>query len=371
MGLLSIFQTLFVRSFLHFSFRGRILWRGFLINCFVWDRQTCSCAVPIFAQVVFTSKHFLTQNIFSLSPLRIILANLEISHRSILADGGCEYIGAKSHPVPTLEDYRTFQESHGANPLLWIGNFGLLALSVYLNTSFWIINASEGGMHLVDMVPDQVDTSDWRPVQAPDGLPEVSDRRSAHLWMSHNHYQVLLTEEMLPEVPSELLPSADFTCGQCKKILPTGNKLVRHMLQRHNITEPAVGLGRFRCDQCGFRAERRNRLVEHLRIHSKGCAPVSCGKCTYASPHPEDLRDHVRIKHVADSSVVEGGFICDLCGYFSKSMIPMRKHHKSVHPGGLPYSCDLCPVTASCVATLRKHKSHRHGDQLGRAGPSS
>ena len=68
-------------------------------------------------------------------------------------------------------------------------------------------------MHLVDMVPDQVDTSDLRPVQAPDGLPEVSDRRSAHLWMSHNHYQVLLTEEMLPDLTPVFLPFAFFSFG--------------------------------------------------------------------------------------------------------------------------------------------------------------
>ena len=135
----------------------------------------------------------LASNIFSQFLFRIILANLESSYRTITADGGYEYIGAKAHPVFTLEDFRKFHDNHGANPQLWIGNFGLVALSFYLDTPFWIVNSSEGGMVLIDMVPGPV--LNLPPVQVPDDLAEVPIRWSAHLLLSHSHYQVLLTDE--------------------------------------------------------------------------------------------------------------------------------------------------------------------------------
>ena len=302
----------------------------------------------------------LASNIFSQFLFRIILANLESSYRTITADGGNEYIGAKAHPVFTLEDFRKFHDTHGANPQLWIGNFGLVALSFYLDTPFWIVNSSEGGMILIDMVPGPV--LNLPPVQVPDDLPEVPIRRSAHLLLSHSHYQVLLTDELLPGVLSELLPATEFPCNQCKMVLTTGNKFTRHMRTVHKRNDFAhVGTGDLKCTRCPYQTRRKDHLVEHRRIHSKNLSPVPCNQCDYASRQPEDLKNHIRIKHAANSRVVDGGSTCNFCGHLSRTVHAMKKHQRNVHADGLQYTCKHCPFTSRRTTMLKKHQNYSHG----------
>ena len=291
---------------------------------------------------------------------RIILANIESSYRSISADRKYEYIGTTAHPVFTLEDYRQFHDTHGAHPQLWIGNFGLMALSYYLNTSFWIVNSTEGGMALIDMVPGPL--LKLPAVQAPDDLPEVPALRSAHLFLSHSHYQVLLTNALLPGVLSQLLPATEFPCKQCQKVLASGNKFTRHMRTVHKRNDVApVGTGGLKCVHCPYQTCRRDQLVEHRRIHSKNLPPVACKQCNYTSRQSEDLNNHIRMKHAANSRVADGGFTCNFCGHLSKTVHAMKRHQKHVHADGLQYSCKLCPFTARRPTMLNQHQRHNHG----------
>ena len=215
-------------------------------------------------------------------------------------------------------------------------------------------------MALIDMVPGPL--LKLPAVQAPDDLPEVPALRSAHLLLSHSHYQVLLTNALLPGVLSQLLPATEFPCKQCQKVLASGNKFTRHMRTVHKRNDVApVGTGGLKCVHCPYQTCRKDQLVEHRRIHSKNLPPVACKQCNYTSRQSEDLNNHIRMKHAANSRVADGGFTCNFCGHLSKTVHAMKRHQKHVHADGLQYSCKLCPFTARRPTMLKQHQRHNHG----------
>jgi uncharacterized Zn-finger protein len=104
----------------------------------------------------------------------------------------------------------------------------------------------------------------------------------------------------------------------------------------------------FNCRFCNAPFVRRDKLNEHLRIHT-GERPYKCDYCDKSFPRKDGLRFH-RMSHTGDKP-----HECDIC---HKSFIRKDKlvNHLRTHSGEKPFKCDVCHKWFSRKDKLSAHR---------------
>ncbi len=176
-----------------------------------------------------------------------------------------------------------------------------------------------------------------------------------------------------------------FVCSHCSKEFIRESALQNHILRYHPEKEGALD-NTFLCPICGDRYVRRWMLENH--INRKHDAAVKRHKCPQEGCHrsfmaKSELESHFRCH------TNERPYLCDLCGYASKTKQMLSRHrhshtgernyqceyctfrtshswglrrHMRCHIGTRPYKCPHCPYTCNVIENLKKHilttKSH-------------
>ncbi|XP_064467259.1 zinc finger and BTB domain-containing protein 24-like [Ornithodoros turicata] len=148
-----------------------------------------------------------------------------------------------------------------------------------------------------------------------------------------------------------------FQCHLCGRTFAHRSTLSTHI--KHHL-----GLKRYACSQCPFRAVRPSMLRRHQKsIHSTGvCArTLYCHVCGLAHYNQQSLRQHI-LRHNLDSLHNccdttygdEQALLCDTCGFSTANMHQLIRH-KRKHTGERPFKCELCNFSSSRSGPLQRH----------------
>ena len=123
-----------------------------------------------------------------------------------------------------------------------------------------------------------------------------------------------------------------FTCEECVK-----NFTTRRFYQLH-IKKEHTDKGKFICEICGKRFEKKVNFYKHKKAHTKN-SNYQCGKCEKRFVNVSTLTDHTNLKHKEIRT--ENYHECRECGkkfLFDKSY----KSHKRIHRGWGEFKCAFC-----------------------------
>lgn len=192
-----------------------------------------------------------------------------------------------------------------------------------------------------------------------------------------------------------------FSCQLCPKIFTLKKSLTVHLRYIHKKEEKP-----FACKMCDFRCIANCLLVVHMRVHT-GDLPFKCNICVKAYTEKNKLEQHKRQAHgmgllcklcnraystqknldlhINNHHQEMGPFICDICGYSTKSkknllrhfQVHLRSHecdickkkfptnsvkisHMRSHTGEKPFKCPICSNTFALKRSISKHIKKTH-----------
>ncbi|XP_035663385.1 oocyte zinc finger protein XlCOF19-like [Branchiostoma floridae] len=119
--------------------------------------------------------------------------------------------------------------------------------------------------------------------------------------------------------------------------------------KRHKGEKP------FMCGECGYRARKKCRLVDHMRTHT-GEKPFKCNQCNFKTPYERNLVDHMK-KHTS----VEP-YSCEICEYQTYRKPDLERHMMS-HTGVKPYKCKDCDYRTTHKSHLTRHMRRHTGER--------
>ena len=128
-----------------------------------------------------------------------------------------------------------------------------------------------------------------------------------------------------------------------------------------------------KCEQCDFIAANKIDMKNHTRsAHRQKCE--DCGyfltakeyrtghncpsKIGPGPPDPDMLQGATRLTRIRSAvKLIQGGYICMICGFLSDEIMPQRYHHLLRHS---QYQCLYCPFKAISETALKKHMKYKH-----------
>ncbi|CAH1250328.1 ZNF665 [Branchiostoma lanceolatum] len=126
--------------------------------------------------------------------------------------------------------------------------------------------------------------------------------------------------------------------------------------QAGNQTDLSIHLGKhantITCDMCGYIANTKERLEQHIEEHSTAHKIYSCTACDFATPDQPCL-----VRHMT-SHDLDRQFPCDHCDYRAKKKEVLAVHMR-LHTGEKPLKCSKCDFATSLGHALRTHE-RRH-----------
>ncbi|XP_035663314.1 zinc finger protein 37 homolog [Branchiostoma floridae] len=111
----------------------------------------------------------------------------------------------------------------------------------------------------------------------------------------------------------------------------------------------------FMCGECGYRAYRKCRLVEHMRTHT-GEKPFKCNHCNYKTSFKQELSYHMKRHPDAEP------YRCEICDYKTYRK-PCIEKHIMCHSGVKPYKCKDCDYSTSNNSHLSRHRRRHTGEK--------
>ncbi|XP_066288038.1 zinc finger protein 658B-like [Branchiostoma lanceolatum] len=108
----------------------------------------------------------------------------------------------------------------------------------------------------------------------------------------------------------------EFKCRICQHTTDTKLGLKMHVSQQHRYGNL------YRCNTCGYLGKTANKLIDHIRTHTKE-KPFSCKLCKYACSRQDNLAIHMRV-HKKDTV-----YDCPKCDFLTLSVAEIEAHHKT------------------------------------------
>ncbi|XP_078601646.1 uncharacterized protein LOC144876341 isoform X1 [Branchiostoma floridae x Branchiostoma japonicum] len=108
----------------------------------------------------------------------------------------------------------------------------------------------------------------------------------------------------------------EFKCRICRHTTDTKLGLKMHVSQQHRYGNL------YRCNTCGYLGKTANKLIDHIRTHTKE-KPFSCKLCKYACSRQDNLAIHMRV-HKKDTV-----YDCPKCDFLTLSVAEIEAHHKT------------------------------------------
>lgn len=140
--------------------------------------------------------------------------------------------------------------------------------------------------------------------------------------------------------------SGNFECGQCRKVLGSGQSLSRHMkIHKTDVVKRP-------CPHCDKLFARADDLKRHIRTHTNE-RPYECTECPKSFKQSGELKEHLN----SHSRAMD--FSCELCpkkfatrnGYYV---------HMKTHTNNLNHECSECPMKYTTSWQLTQHMGRTH-----------
>ncbi|RWS21406.1 zinc finger protein 737-like protein, partial [Leptotrombidium deliense] len=140
-----------------------------------------------------------------------------------------------------------------------------------------------------------------------------------------------------------------YICDQCGKILLSKHSLDMHQVSAHGTDHEKP----FQCDICGQRFVKIRSLINHRRKEHTGDQPFVCEYCGKAFAMKERMKQHLRVH--SDEKIYK----CTLCSKEFKSNSSFAAH-KDLHAGIMRYTCKYCGRKFQFQGNMGKHIKRRH-----------
>jgi hypothetical protein len=111
---------------------------------------------------------------------------------------------------------------------------------------------------------------------------------------------------------------------------------------------------KYNCEQCDFKASRKDTLKKHyISVHISS-NQYPCNKCDYEATRRDNLAIHLMSKH---PNLI---YPYQQCNYKAKTKDNLKIHHQSLHIGE-DHSCQEFGQQFTHKGTLNRHKKSIHG----------
>ena len=108
------------------------------------------------------------------------------------------------------------------------------------------------------------------------------------------------------------------------------------------------------CEECGFAAKFKSKLVRHTKAVHEKLKEFSCQDCNYTASQQSNINLHMEQKHNNEKN-----FECDKCGYKAALKHTVTRH-KKVHKKEGHQKCPACEYTTLQSADIKKHMKSVH-----------
>lgn len=162
------------------------------------------------------------------------------------------------------------------------------------------------------------------------------------------------------------LPQAGLSCTRCGYTCSSDVALKKHQRSRHPEAKCATCRASFptseglethrrthlahRCQLCGFAAQTRRLLAQHLLGEHEGGPEdgkrLRCSACGFACQHQLVLEQHLR------AHGTKRLYKCTDCEYATRNKQKITWHVR-IHTGEKPYSCEQCSYVCSDPSRLK------------------
>ena len=146
---------------------------------------------------------------------------------------------------------------------------------------------------------------------------------------------------------------------QCDPVGPEiGTEMNKFSIIEVKIEPEISNENQLKCHLCNFKAERQNKLLEHLNsIHLiSRFFPCDYPMCHFASKTKGNLKLHKSTVH-SDKRPFKCNFSnCD----FAAKRRWILKNHLTTHSNYRPFNCNLCKYSSKTPQDLKKHQKIKH-----------
>lgn len=145
-------------------------------------------------------------------------------------------------------------------------------------------------------------------------------------------------------------------CEMCGKLFSTAAGLALHMSSIHLKKK-------FKCDICNVELSQKFSLKAHkIEKHHENLRGFDCNICKKTFAYRFRLKAHVEQMHTpSDESTNK--YICETCGYFSKSKAGLRYHLTKHDEQRKQYQCEICPYKTYYKGSIAEHMASHQGNR--------
>ncbi|CAL8143127.1 unnamed protein product [Orchesella dallaii] len=148
-------------------------------------------------------------------------------------------------------------------------------------------------------------------------------------------------------------------CQFCGMIFKEQNDLQQHNDQFHPDIHRNPHSDPLKCKKCGKCSRDKRALWRHVRESHRN-EDYKCPHCNFLFTRPENLKDHLRSKHLPEGK--QQKFICKTCGNIYTYHSSLKSHIRDIHRGREnPLKCCLCDTVYWTLGSYKGHmRRHTH-----------
>ncbi|XP_053407642.1 zinc finger protein 836-like [Mercenaria mercenaria] len=145
-------------------------------------------------------------------------------------------------------------------------------------------------------------------------------------------------------------------CDLCGKIFSTAAGLALHMSSIHLKKK-------FKCDICNVELSQKFTLKAHkIEKHHEDMRGFDCNICKKTFAYRFRLKAHIEQMHTPHDET-GNKYICETCGYFSKTKAGLRYHLTKHDDQRKQYQCSVCPYKTYYKCSMTEHIISHQGNR--------